>query len=97
MKYTFKTLVDAAVAAGEMDRGTADYFYGLYQDSADRKALGDLVDAVTVEFPGGMRDIGGKTGLALIAAVNALAKPPFDVAAVTEAQKHNHEKPLQLD
>ena len=38
-----------------------------------RTALCDLVDAVNVEFPGSMRDIGGKTGVALIQAVNALA------------------------
>lgn len=103
-QMTFKRLCDAAVTMGEMDQGTADYFLGLYLNSDEhregqtlREALGNLVDAVNVEFPGGMRDIGGKTGLALIAAVNALAKPPFDVAAVTEAQKHNHEKPLHLD
>lgn len=61
-----------------------------------RTALGNLVDAVNIEFPGGMRDIGGKTGVALIQAVNTLA-PKLDTAAVVEAQKHNHEKPLQLD
>lgn len=62
-----------------------------------RTALGDLVDAVNVEFPGGMRDISGKTGAALIQAVNVLATPPIDVAAITEAQKHNHERPQRLD
>ena len=37
-----------------------------------RSALGRLVDAVNVEFPGGM-NIGGKTGPALICAVDALS------------------------
>lgn len=60
-----------------------------------RKALGDLVDAVNVEMPGGM-NIGGKTGVALIRAVDALAEK-LDVAAIIEAQKHNHEKTLHLD
>jgi len=103
---TFKRLCEAAVTMGEMDEGTADYFHGLYLNSDEhrevqalREALRNLVDAVNVEFPGGMRDIGGKTGVALIQAVNVLAKPGAldQFAAVLEAQKHNHEKPLRLD
>lgn len=38
------------------------------------RALGVLVDAVNVEFGDGRSNIGGKTGPALIAAVNALAE-----------------------
>jgi hypothetical protein len=37
------------------------------------QALESLVDAVNVEFQGGLKDIGGKTGPALIVAVDALA------------------------
>lgn len=102
---TLKRLLEAAVTMGETPTNfDVKYVHDLYLQSDEcresealRRALGGLVDAVNVEFPGGMRDIGGKTGAALIQAVNALAKPPFDVAAVTEAQAHNHEKPLQLD
>ena len=61
-----------------------------------RKALCSLVDAVNVEFPGGMLDITGRTGLALIQAVNVLAERP-DMEAIAEAQKHNHDVPLNLD
>lgn len=107
--YQFKTLVDASVIAGEQDEGTAEYFHELYLQSREcpdlarlkaenpvlRKALGDLVDAVNAEMPGGM-NIGGKTGVALIRAVDALAEK-LDVAAIIEAQKHAHEKTLHLD
>ena len=43
------------------------------QLAESRDALEALVDAVNVEFPGGMKDIGGRTGPALIRAVNTLA------------------------
>ena len=49
-----------------------------------------------IEFPGKLRNIGGKTGPALIRACNALAART-KIAALTEAQKHSHENPLELD
>lgn len=48
MKPTFKTLCDAAVTAGEMSEGTAEYFHGLYLDSAERSELETLRELVGV-------------------------------------------------
>jgi hypothetical protein len=63
-----------------------------------REALRNLVDAVNLEAPGGMY-IGGLTGPALIAAVNALADQSTQrlVETINEAQKLAHSKPLKLN
>ncbi len=86
------------VCGGEIPHGhtnNCDIFKMEQTERRLRDALGNLVDAVNAEFPGGV-NIGGKTGPALICAVDALAIR-LDVPAVIEAQKHAHEKPLQLD
>jgi hypothetical protein len=56
-----------------------------------RQSLGTLVDAVNVEFQGGMKDIGGKTGPALIEAVNTLAKAIGDGSSLTVVSKERLE------
>lgn len=48
MKPTFKTLCDAAVTAGEMSEGTAQYFYDLFLQSAEHDENVLLRRAVSV-------------------------------------------------
>ncbi len=69
------TLAGAAKAAAEEKWQKQYALTCLYIEKTGRleAALGNLVDAVNVEFSDGRSNIGGKTGPALIAAVDVLA------------------------
>lgn len=76
---TFKRLCDAAVTAGEMSKGTADYFYGLYLNSdecRDLAAMKELFDA----NPHALftRTINGERENAMLRRLLASAKPKLE-------------------